>query len=258
MQVTSPAISIVMPTLNQAGFLKQAIDSVLSQSSAIPTELFVVDGGSDDGTIEILKSYGPALSWISESDRGQSEAVNKGLSRVRGEIVGWLNSDDLYQPGAFQAVAEAFHNPAIQWIYGKADIVNQHGLPARSLATSAKNAALPRLTFGRLLEANWISQMSVFWRRNFQAAAGPFREDLHLAMDYDMWLRFWKQLPGTFVNRTLASFRVHDNSKSGRHVSAQLRESMLIARQHAGNRDRLHLHRRQFYAFLIRIAYRIL
>ncbi len=243
-----------MPTLNQKQYIRRAIDSILTQPS--PAEIIVVDGGSTDGSLHILDSYGSAIRYISEPDRGQSDAVNKGLKLATGEIVGWLNSDDVYKPAAFEHVARALDDPAVQWIYGRVDVIDSDDNEIRKWVTGRKNSTLQKLTFGKLLQANWISQMGVFWRRSFQESVGPLREDLHLAMDYDWWLRFWKATPGMFVDQTLASFRMYGTSKSGKQYAKQLDEALEIARGHAGREFSGDLRRHRWNSLLIRTLYR--
>lgn len=220
-----------MPTLNQRSYLRAAINSILEQSCE--AEIIVVDGGSSDGSLEILKSYGDQIRYLSEPDRGQSDALNKGLKLATGEVVGWLNSDDVYKPAAFSHVLRMFDDPNVKWIYGMVDVIDEQGNEIRRWVTKIKNLRLPKLTFNQLLQTNWISQMGVFWRRDFLLTVGGLRNDYHLAMDYDLWLRFWKNCPGTFLNQTLASFRIYESSKSGSGYQKQLREAFQIAKFHA-------------------------
>jgi glycosyltransferase involved in cell wall biosynthesis len=242
-----------MPTLNQKQYIRRAIDSILTQPC--PAEIIVVDGGSTDGSLDILASYGSAIRYISEPDRGQSDAVNKGLKLATGEIVGWLNSDDVYKPDAFQHVRRAFENAEIQWIFGKVDVIDADGREIRRWVTRIKNRRLPRMTFGKLLQANWISSMGVFWRSDFQQQVGELRLDHHLAMDYDWWLRFWKKSPGTFLNQSIASFRMYGASKSGSSFHKQLDEAYAIACDHADNRHALDLLRHRTNRLLIAQLY---
>lgn len=251
--MTTPQISIVMPTLNQKQYVRRAIDSILTQPC--PAEIIVVDGGSTDGSLEILDSYGSAIRYISEPDRGQSDAVNKGLKLATGEIIGWLNSDDVYKPDTFGHVQQAFVDPSVQWIFGKVDVIDSDDNEIRRWVTGRKNSTLQKLTFGKLLQANWISSMGVFWRRDFQQQVGDLRQDYHLAMDYDWWLRFWKQSPGTFLNQTIASFRMYGTSKSGSSFRAQLDEACSIASQHADGRFTSDLMRHRINRFLIEKLY---
>ena len=232
-------VSIVMPTLNQQRYLRAAIDSILEQSCE--AEIIVVDGGSTDGSLEILESYGDRIRYLSEPDDGQSDALNKGLSLTTGEVIGWLNSDDVYKPAAFSHVLRMFDDPSVKWIYGMVDVIDEQGNEIRKWVTKIKNRRLPKLTFNQLLQTNWISQMGVFWRRDFLLTVGGLRNDYHLAMDYDLWLRFWRECPGTFLNRTIASFRIYETSKSGGQYRQQLSEAFEIAKRHAGDRYPLDL-----------------
>lgn len=226
-----PRISIVMPTLNQQRYLRTAVDSILNQPCE--AEIIVIDGGSTDGTLDILKSYGDQIRYVSEPDHGQSDALNKGLRMASGEIVGWLNSDDVYTPHAFRSVLQKFDDPNTHWVFGKVDVINEEGVEIRQWITCLKNRRLARLTFNQLLRANWISQMGVFWRREFLTSVGGVEQNYHLAMDYDLWLRFWKKAPGVFLDKTIASFRIYESSKSGGHYLQQLQEAFHIAKTHA-------------------------
>ena len=238
-RIMAPTISIVMPTLNQRRYLRAAIDSILSQ--CCDAEVVVIDGGSTDGSLSILESYGNQIRYVSESDRGQSDALNKGLNLITGDLVGWLNSDDVYKQNAFQHVLKTFEDPQVKWIYGMVDVIDANGNEIRKWITQIKNRRLSRLTFNQLLQSNWISQMGVFWRRDFLSSVGGPRTDYHLAMDYDLWLRFWRQCPGTYIDKRIASFRLYETSKSGGQFRQQLSEAFEIAKLHAGDRYPLDL-----------------
>ena len=174
-----------------------------------------VDGGSTDDTLEVLRSYGDRLRWISQRDEGQADALNKGLALATGEIIGWLNSDDTYEPGCLEAVAGVFAaEPATQWLYGKVRVIDEDGREIRRWITWYKNRRLRRFSFARLLTENWISQMGVFWRRSAGEAVGPFRKELHHVMDYDYWLRLGARWPGRYVDRYLGAFRWYPTSKT--------------------------------------------
>jgi len=224
-------ISVIMPSFNQARFLRTAIDSVQSQRGDFDLEHIVVDGGSTDESVEILKSYGNKLRWVSEPDNGQSDALNKGLVMATGDVIGWLNSDDLYEPGALAAVARVFNaEPQTQWLYGKVGITNSAGQEIRRWVTRYKNARMRHYKFSRHLVENWISQMGVFWRRSTGQKVGSFRVDLHYCMDYDYWLRLGACWPGRFLDRYLAAFRWYEDSKSGSGFAVQFREELEVAK----------------------------
>jgi glycosyltransferase involved in cell wall biosynthesis len=205
--------------------------------AAFELEHIVVDGGSTDGTVDILRSYGPAVRWISEKDQGQGDALNKGLAMASGDVIGWLNSDDLYEPGALAAVARVFQaEPETQWAYGKVRIVDADGREIRRWVTRYKNRRMRRYSYTRLLAENWISQMGVFWRSEAGRQVGPFRKDLHWCMDYDFWLRLGGRRPGRFIDRTLAAFRWYPASKSGAGFVGQFSEELAVARRIAAGR----------------------
>ena len=252
-------VSIVMPTLNQAAYLRTAIESIVTQTRDFGLECIVIDGGSNDGTLDVLRGYGTAIRWVSESDSGQSDGLNKGLRLATGDILGWLNSDDTYEPGALQRVVDVFRRePAVQWIYGRVRIVDEEGREIRKLVTAYKNLRMSRFRLERLLVENWISQMGVFWRRSAWQDAGPFRCDLHLAMDYDYWLRLGARSPGDMCPSTSADFRWYTQSKSGSQFREQFAEELRVAREHANGEHPflLAMHRLQMVRTVA--AYRLL
>jgi glycosyltransferase involved in cell wall biosynthesis len=232
-------ISIVTPSYNQAEYIGRTADSVLSQQGDFELEYVVVDGGSTDGTVGILESYEDAIHWVSEPDEGQADALNKGLAMTSGDIVGWLNSDDLYERGALAAVAEAFERePDVQWLYGKVRIIDSRDREIRRWITWYKNLRMRRFRYTKLLIENYVSQMGVFWRRSAGETVGPFRKDLRYCMDYDYWLRLGERWPGRFVDRYLAAFRWYVSSKSGAGFKTQFREELDVAREHAAGQHR--------------------
>jgi glycosyltransferase involved in cell wall biosynthesis len=181
-----PRITIVTPSLNQAAYLERTIRSVLDQGYP-DLEYLVFDGGSTDGSVEILQQYdGQITYWESEPDRGQSHAVNKGFERATGEIVGWINSDDYYLPGAFATAAAAFEaNPEADWVCGACRYLNPDG--------SLETVWRPRLPRGPraawAYEPWYVPQASSFWRRSTLERIGGLREDFHFAMDVELGLR---------------------------------------------------------------------
>jgi glycosyltransferase involved in cell wall biosynthesis len=232
-------ISIVTPSYSQVEYIGRAVDSVLSQRGDFELEHIVIDGGSRDGTVDILKSYGSAIRWVSEPDEGQADALNKGLAMAGGNVLGWLNSDDLYEPGTLALVADVFRRePHIQWLYGKVRIIDSQDREIRRWITWYKNLRMRRFRYEKLLKENWISQMGVFWRRSAIETVGLPRTDLYYCTDYDYWLRLGREWPGRFVDRYLAAFRWYSASKSGAGFWVQFREELDVARQHAGGRYR--------------------
>jgi glycosyltransferase involved in cell wall biosynthesis len=236
----APSISIITPSLNGGTYLPHTLNSILSQQGDFDLQWLVIDGGSTDQTIPLLKSTtAPRLQWISQSDTGQTSAINKGLAMAKGDIVAWLNCDDLYAPGALVTVAKAFEqNPAAQWLVGRCNIIDTLGNRARQNVTKYKNRRLDSYTFKSLLRMNFISQPVVFWRKSFGSSIGQLDESLYWTMDYDLWLRMAQASPPLIINQTLASFRVHDSSKSRGGYRAQFVEGYRVACRYAGH-DRL-------------------
>lgn len=248
-----------MPCLNQARFLPRALHSVLSQDRDFGLECVVVDGGSTDGTLAILEGFGDAIRWVSGPDNGQSDALNKGFAMADGNLCGWLNSDDLLAPGALRRAVEVFTSePEVQWLYGKVMIVDEHDKVIRRPITAYKNLRMRRFSYCRLLTENWISQMGVFWRRSAHDQVGPFRDDLHLTMDYEFWLRLGERWPGRFVDEYLAAFRWYPATKSGGAFEKQLDEELRVAEEHARGAHPREILLHRFNSARTILAYRVM
>lgn len=202
-----PLVSIVTPCLNMGDRLLRCIHSVRSQTyQAI--EHIVVDGGSSDETLEILQSS-PHLSWTSEPDRGQSDAINKGLRMATGSILGWLNADDELLPDAVERVVAALRaSPTAGLVFGDIELV-EAGVPSRVRPN-------PTFSFDVMWKGNTISQPGTFWTRDAQERVGLLDEDFNLTMDYEYWLRLGRaSIEGIYVPEVLARFEVHPQSKTG-------------------------------------------
>jgi glycosyltransferase involved in cell wall biosynthesis len=218
-----PSIALVTPTLNQAGFLREAIDSVLAQGYP-SLDYLVKDGGSSDGSQQILAGYGDRLQWISQPDAGQSAAINQGWRLTQGEIIGWLNSDDRLAPGALQRVGEYFAaHPEVNWIYGDCDYINAQGLPCG--AYPARSFDYPLLV---CQAENYIPQPAAFFRRSLLETAGWLDETLHFGMDYDLWLRFGLRCTAAYLPTRFAALRLHAGAKSVSQLGKFAEEDVLI------------------------------
>lgn len=237
-------ISIITPSLNQGAYIEQTFRSVLEQGVNFPVEYIVMDGGSTDGSLQFLDTYSGRLTWFSEPDKGQADALNKGIARAQGEIIGWLNSDDLYLPGTLQKVADYFTaHPDCNWLYGRCRIVDDENREIRKMITWYKNLVSRKFYLPLLLIENFISQPAVFFRRSAFEKTGPLALDLPLALDYDLWLRMAKQGPPGIVNEYLASFRVHRLAKSAIHSRKQFLEQFEIHKKYDQRKLWLFLHR---------------
>jgi glycosyltransferase involved in cell wall biosynthesis len=235
--MSAPSISIITPSLNGGAYLQHSLSSILSQKGDFDLQCLVIDGGSTDATLPLLQSIKDArLEWISQPDRGQTNAINKGLAMAKGDIVAWLNTDDLYAPGALATVAKAFEqSPSAQWLAGGCNIINREGNIFRQNVTEFKNRRLRSFSFKSLLRMNFISQPAVFWRRSFGSSIGELDESLYWTMDYDLWLRMAQRCPPLIIDQTFASFRVHDSSKSRGGYRQQFAEGYGVACRYAAS-----------------------
>jgi glycosyltransferase involved in cell wall biosynthesis len=205
-----PLVSIVTPSFNQGKFLEETILSVLKQDYQ-NIEYLIVDGGSNDNTLEVIQKYQSRLAWwVSEPDTGQTDAINKGFNRATGSIIAWLNSDDVYSPGAVrQAVQYLVDHPQIGMVYGELDFIDESGRVIGKF--NAAQTDLPRLRRGYV----HIPQPSAFFRADLWKKVGPLDSSFFFAMDYDLWTRLaavseLKYLPG----KTWAQFRLHTDGKT--------------------------------------------
>jgi glycosyltransferase involved in cell wall biosynthesis len=240
---TLPRISIITPSYNQGEFIRETIKSVLGQGYP-DLEYIIIDGGSTDSTLSILKEYGNRLDWISEEDRGQSHAINKGMQKATGEIIGFLNSDDVYEPGALMRVGHFFSKyPKSAWVTGKCRTVNENGEEIRKAITLYRTIWLMTRSRTLLLILNYISQPATFWRREVLDKVGYFNEKWKFAMDYDYWLRMEKYYDLKLINAYLASFRVHSMSKAGASANAQFEGALDILKSHVSSPIIVGLHK---------------
>ena len=211
---TAPRISIITPSYNQAEYLEECIDSILSQNYP-NLEYIVMDGGSTDGSVEIIRKYEKYLSyWQSCPDGGQYAAINDGFARSTGEIMAWLNSDDKYHPNAFLKAACTFtEHPEVSWITGFRTTWDGKG------AISALESGIPYFSRKKFLSGNWgnpcIQQESTFWRRSlWMLSGGGLNTACNLAADAELWLRFFRHSPLYYVKAFLGGFRLHGNQRS--------------------------------------------
>ena len=204
-----PLVSIVTPSFNQARYIEATIQSVLTQDYP-RIEYIVIDGGSTDGTLDILKKHADRISfWVSEPDKGQTDAINKGFARARGDILAWINSDDTYEPGAVAAaVGYLQEHPEVGMVYGDCNFINESG---RRIGRF--NAAQ---TDQRLLRRGYvhIPQQASFFRADLWRQVGPLDPSFFFAMDYDLWTRLAARSQLNYVPQTWANFRLHTSGKT--------------------------------------------
>lgn len=221
-------ISIVTPSLNQAKFLEKNIQSVLNQGYD-NFEHIIIDGGSTDGSIDILKKYGH-LKWVSEKDSGQSNAINKGFKLSKGDIIGWLNSDDIYQPGIFQKVNEIFSKDhKLDFIFSNCLLINE----SEQIVGFLKGKDPQK--YQVLSNTNFIPQPTIFFRKNIFHKTGYLNEEYHLSMDFDYWRRISKYHKMQFIDDIFACFREHHESKTAHNLKKFKYESKISFFRNGGS-----------------------
>lgn len=262
--ISSRFISIVMPCYQQAAFLEESVRSVLDQQG-VDLELLVMDPGSTDGSRKLLQrlkeDYGESLQLSFEPDDGQADAVNRGLSLARGNILGWLNSDDRLRPGALRQIVEYLNISEPRWLYGRCGIIDEHGRQISPCIVWYKNIRGRNFSFNKFLTEDFVPQMATFWNRSMWHAAGPLDKSRHLAMDYDLFLRFAEIADPAVSKEYFADFRVHKTAKSSLRVKEHLDEAFLTVCKHAaalGWRGRLALLLHRIYAVRTRLIYRLM
>ncbi len=206
-----PKVSVVTPSYNQARFLERTVLSVLNQN--YPNfEYIIIDGGSRDGSVDIIRKYEKYLAyWANEKDKGQSDAINKGFQKSRGEILAWLNSDDTYLPNTLQFVASFFgRHPDVDMLYGRCNIIGKNDEIHQEAKTMPFN--LLDYIYGLFI----IPQQTAFWKRDLFFKTGMLNETNHTCMDAELWMDFAKNKANiVYVNKFLANFRLHPQSISG-------------------------------------------
>lgn len=257
--------SIITPSFNQATFLKKTIQSVVSQKGNFKIEYIVIDGGSNDKSIDILKNTENRLKnnpkitfiWKSEKDKGQSDAINKGLKIATGDIVSYINSDDTYQSGCFSKILKEFNNnPQKKWLTGYCHIINENNKVIQPLITLYKNLWLNFYNYKTLLVLNYICQPATFWRREIITQNGSFNNKLHYSMDYDYWLKIGKKNKPIVVKNFIVNFRIHSSSKGQTEFINQFKEDLKTSQKYTKNSLLIKLHK--LHNYFIILIYKII
>jgi len=222
-----PLVTVVTPSFNQGQFIEETILSVLNQDYP-KIEYLVIDGGSTDNTLEVLRKYEDRVRWISEFDSGQSHAINKGFRMARGEILCWLNSDDIYEPGAIRAAVEYLvAHPDTMLVYGEGNLI------------SPKGDFLQRFPYTRPFDLwalvyliDFILQPTTFFRRTVIEEVGFLNENLHWCMDLEYWLRIGSRFKLVYVPHLMASARLYTDTKTSTGGAKRLKEIFFVLRKY--------------------------
>ena len=227
----NPKVSVITPSYNQARFLERTIRSVLHQGYS-NLEYIVIDGGSTDGSVDVIRRYADRLAfWVSEPDRGQANAVNKGMARVTGDVVGWVNSDDFYYPGAIHAAVDAFAtDPTIGFVYGRGNRVDERDELIEPFEFT-RPFHVHTLSYG----VDYILQPTVFMRRGALAAVDPIDPTLHWTLDWDLWIRLGRTFPARMIDHLTAASREYAATKTSKGGFDRMEEIQRIVRRHTGD-----------------------
>lgn len=239
-------ISVVIPSYNKAKFIKKTLDSVLNQNYSY-LEVIIQDGGSTDGTLEIIKEYQKkykeVISFQSSKDGGQLDAINSGLKKAKGDILTFINADDTFEKDAFFVVSEYYkENPDGLWFAGKGRVVDERDNEIMKLVTWYKNFLLYNNTFYMLLTTNYLMQPSVFLTKKAYKKYGPFTGTKNFVLEYDLWLSLSKVKMPIVINQFLSNFRIESTTKTMNMGKNILSEDLKIVKRYTTNKLILFLH----------------
>lgn len=231
MSMQDPLVTIVTPSYNQGRFIRDTIESVLTQDYPY-IEYIIMDGASKDETAEVVSGYADRVQFISEPDRGQSHAINKGFAMAHGEIVAWLNSDDVFLPGAIRHAVEAFKaNPRAGVVYGEGYQIDEFG-GIKSRFPFTQHHDLFKLAYA----SDYILQQTAFFRKAALDAVGPVREDLHYVMDWEIFIRLAKRFDFVVLKEFMGSLREYGAAKTSIGGGKRIREIRNMLYEHTGER----------------------
>ncbi|HJO92931.1 MAG TPA: glycosyltransferase family 2 protein [Victivallales bacterium] len=236
-------ISVITATLNSEKFIRETVESILSQKGDFILEYIVRDGCSTDRTLDVLKEYGDDIIVVSQKDSSPQEAINNGMKMATGDIGCWLNSDDTFDPGTLQKVVDLFQkNPKVQWLYGRCKIINENNIEIRKFITWYKNFVGYYYSKNILLCENFINQPATFWKMSlWREVSSNLNANYKAAWDYELWLKMANIAPAIHLRKNLASFRRHNESISENYFEKQFNEELTISHEY-GNRIHFLIH----------------
>jgi glycosyltransferase involved in cell wall biosynthesis len=243
----SPKISVIIPSYNKRSYIGETLKSIFNQRYS-NLEVIIQDGGSTDGTLDIIKKfakrYTKHINWESKKDKGQLDAINRGMEKATGTILTYINADDTYTPGAFREIVRLYSsNPDAYWFAGRGKVVNASGKELVKAVTWYKNILLFLNTRFYLLVTNYLMQPSVFLTRQAWKKFGPFTGTPDFVTEYDLWLKIAKQEMPVNTAKTLSCFRIEESTITKTNAGKILTEDERIVRKHTGSLIILTLHR---------------
>ena len=243
----TPKLSIVIPSYNKFRYIDETLESIFSQNYE-NLEVIVQDGGSSDGTVNVIKKYATKfpsfLKWESKKDKGQADAINKGLSKARGDIFTFINADDVYEKEAFFHIADAYkRNSNAYWFAGRGKVINQGGVEIAKYITAYKNSLLSANYYQFLLIVNYLIQPSVFLTKRGLFVVGRFMSVDRIVMEYEAWLKLGKIDMPVVLNRNLSLFRMSGNNTSSVLFDTTLSSDQKVASKYTSNKLILFLHK---------------
>lgn len=251
-----PLISIVIPSYNKAKYIQKTLDSIVSQNYQ-NFEVIIQDGGSTDGTLEVIKKYAAkypsSIRYVSKKDSGQLDAINTGLKKAEGDIVTFINADDIYEEGAFESVVGHYiENPDALWFVGKCKIVNEKDDEIAKFWTICKNILLKLNSyFLLLLTSNYMSQPSVFMTKKAYQKYGPFSGNKKFVYEYDMWLTIGKVAMPSVINKYLSKFRISEDNISSVVYNDLFEMDLKVVKKHSQNKIFVYAHKFNNYLRII-------
>jgi glycosyltransferase involved in cell wall biosynthesis len=243
----TPKISVVIPSYNKVKYIGKTLESIVNQKYH-NFEVIIQDGGSTDGTLEIIKKYASKYSnlikYESKKDGGQLNAINNGLKKATGEIVTYINADDVYCKGAFEAVVGHYiENPDALWFAGKSVVIDENDKEIAKFATLYKNFLLMHSTYYMLLTTNFLMQPSVFVTKKALKKYGMFTGTKFAVMEYDLWLKMARDGMPVVINKVLTNFRIERDTKTSSNPKELLMEDEKIVKKYTNNIFILLLHK---------------